>query len=186
MSLVPNSSLYYGSAERFDRIDVSKERGFQDFGKGFYMSVDRRQTIGMMHKKFEEAMGRRLNGFSVGLEKVLYRIDIDEAVLGELKIKTFSSADLEWVDFILRCRQVNGTLHDYDLVIGPTADDDTRLLMKNYVDGVYGDPDDPAAKNTLLRLLKPERLGVQWFVSKQSVVDRLVRDLVVVDWKECI
>ena len=44
----------------------------------------------------------------------------------------------------------------------------------------------PAAKNTLLRLLKPERLGVQWFVSKQSVFDRLVRDLVVVDWKECI
>ena len=81
---------------------------------------------------------------------------------------------------------MDGTLHDYDLVIGPTADDDTRLLMKNYVDGVYGDPDDPAAKNTLLRLLKPERLGVQWFVSKQSVVDRLVRDLVAVDWKECI
>ena len=33
---------------------------------------------------------------------------------------------------------------------------------------------------------KPERLGIQWFVSKQSVVDRLVRNLVVVDWKECI
>mgnify|MGYP003322569632 CR=1 FL=1 len=186
MLLSPNSSLYHGSAERFKHIDVAKGRGFKDFGKGFYMSVDRRQAIGMMHKKFEEATGRRLNGSSDGLEKVLYRIDINEAVLGELKIKTFPSADIEWVDFILRCRQVDGTLHDYDLVIGPTADDDTRLLMKNYIDGVYGDLDDPAAKNTLLRLLKPERLGVQWFVSKQSVVDRLVRNLVVVDWKECI
>ena len=71
-------------------------------------------------------------------------------------------------------------------MVGPTADDDTRLLMKNYVDGVYGDPDDPAAKETLLRLLKPERLGVQVFVGSQGVADKVIKDLHIIDWRECV
>ena len=99
-------------------------------------------------------------------------------MLASLKVKVFSVADESWLDFILLCRRVDGVPHDYDVVIGPTADDDTRLLLKNFIDGVYGEPDDPAAKATLLRLLKPERLGIQWFVGKQSVADRLIKSLV--------
>ena len=58
--------------------------------------------------------------------------------------------------------------------------------MKNYVDGVYGDPDDPAAKETLLRLLKPERLGIQVFVGSQGVADKVIKDLHIIDWRECV
>ena len=42
-------ALFHGSAVEFKRIDVSKGRGRKDFGKGFYMSVDRNQAVGMMH-----------------------------------------------------------------------------------------------------------------------------------------
>jgi len=28
--------------------------------------------------------------------------------------------------------------HDYDMVIGPTADDDTAFCLKAYWDGLYG------------------------------------------------
>lgn len=184
MSLVVPEFLYHGSAVAFRRIDVRKGRAYKDFGKGFYMSVDRNQAVGMMHKKFDELVSRGFGDSEIELKKSLYRISLDHAFLGELKVKEFSCPNLEWLDFILMCRQIDGVPHDYDVVIGPTADDDTRLLLKNYIDGVYGEPDDPDAKNTLLRLLKPERLGIQWFVGKQGVIDRLVLKLEPVDW-EC-
>lgn len=184
-SAVPDF-LYHGSAVAFKAVDVRKGRGYKDFGKGFYMSTDRAQAIGMMHKKFDELIGRRLAEEKVPLKKTLYRITLDGDVLRGLKVKVFEKADSEWLDFVLMCRQVDGVPHGYDVVIGPTADDDTRLLLKNYIDGVYGDSDDSEAKATLLRLLKPERLGVQWFVGSQSVVDRLVCKLEPVDWRECL
>lgn len=178
MSVAVPDILYHGSACAFVRPDVSKGRPYKDFGKGFYMSVDREQAIGMMHKKFAELFARRLNDSVPSVRKVLYRVVIDTEMLASLKVKVFSAADESWLDFILLCRRVDGVPHDYDVVIGPTADDDTRLLLKNFIDGVYGEPDDPAAKATLLRLLKPERLGIQWFVGKQSVADRLIKSLV--------
>lgn len=174
MSSVAPNFLYHGSASSFAKPDVAKGRPYKDFGKGFYMSVDREQAIGMMHKKFAEVFSRKLEGVTPNVKKTLYRIAIDSELLTTLKVKIFATADEAWLDFILFCRRVNGVPHDFDVVIGPTADDDTRLLLKNYVDGVYGDPDDPQAKATLLRLLKPERLGTQWFIGKQGVLDRLI------------
>ena len=178
--------LYHGSAVVFKAVDVRKGRGYKDFGKGFYMSVDRAQAIGMMHKKYDELLSRRLPDLSCFPTKTLYRISLNERVLNGLKVKAFELADAEWLDFVLLCRQIDGVPHDFDVVIGPTADDDTRLLIKNYLDGVYGDFDDLAAKETLLRLLKPERLGVQWFVGSQSVADQLISKLEPIDWRECL
>ena len=183
MSLVVPEFLYHGSAVAFRRIDVQKGRAYKDFGKGFYMSVDRNQAVGMMHKKFDELMSRGFGGSEIELKKSLYRISLDQAFLKELKVKEFTHPNVDWLDFVLMCRQTDGVPHDYDVVIGPTADDDTRLLLKNFIDGVYGDPDDPDAKNTLLRLLKPERLGVQWFIGKQGIIDQLIVKIEHVDWE---
>ena len=41
-------------------------------------------------------------------------------------------------------------------------------------------------RDTLLRLLKPERLGVQWFVRSQSIVDRLIKRFEIVAWRDCL
>lgn len=175
--------LYHGSATRFTRPDVAKGRAYKDFGKGFYMSIDRAQAVGMMHKKYAELFSRKLEKNGVEPAKTLYRITIDGEYLKTLKTKVFPVADEAWLDFVLLCRRVDGVPHDYDVVIGPTADDDTRLLLKNYIDGVYGDPDDSESKTTLLRLLKPERLGVQWFVGRQSVADKLIAKFEVEEWE---
>ena len=50
--------LYYGTVSEILKIDVSSGRGRKDFGKGFYMSVTKRQAIGMMHKKYRETIRR--------------------------------------------------------------------------------------------------------------------------------
>ena len=67
---------------------------------------------------------------------------LDENAVSELEIKFFDTADLEWLDFILMCREKGGMPHDYDIVVGPTADDDTALCLKAYWDGLYGKAED--------------------------------------------
>lgn len=177
--------LYHGTVSDIQQINVKLGRGRKDFGRGFYMAVSKNQAIGMMHKKYREAVrrsrGKRENSFS---EK-LYEIVLDGQILSELHIKLFESADLEWLDFILMCRKKGGMPHDFDLVIGPTADDDTALCLKAYWDGLYGKPGTVEAMRILLNNLETENLGVQYFIGKQEVADRLIISMKEVDWRRC-
>lgn len=178
-------TLYHGTIFQIDRIDVSKGHGNRDFGKGFYMATSRGQAIGMMHKKYREAIVK-LGGKS-GQEKLserLYELKIDIEAVNALKVKVFEHADMEWLDFILMCREQGGTPHDFDCVIGPTADDNTLLCLRTYWQGFYGDIGSDEAKEVLLRNLEPENLGVQCFVGRQEVADRIVKGIVEVDWSK--
>jgi len=174
--------LYHGSAFAFSRIDVSKGRDRKDFGKGFYMAFSRAQAIGMMNKKYDEAVG--FFGEDAGsFARKLYRIGLDVDALRSLRIKEFPIADIEWFDFVLMCRASKGVPHDYDVVIGPTADDNTNFVLKNFLDGFYGDVFSIQAKATALSALEPETLGVQLYTGSQSVADRIVSSIAEDDWR---
>jgi len=84
---------------------------------------------------------------------------------------------LEWLDFVLKCRDCETVPHDYDLVIGPTADDNTTLCLKYYKDGVYGKVGSYDAKELLLKNLEVENLGIQYYIGKQEVADKLILTL---------
>lgn len=175
--------LYHGTVSEIQRVDVKLGRGRKDFGKGFYMAVSKSQAVGMMHKKYREAVrrsrGKQENVFS---EK-LYEIVLDEQILSELKIKVFENADLEWLDFVLMCREQGGMPHDFDMVIGPTADDDTAFCLKAYWDGLYGKIGTLEARKTLLNNLETENLGIQYFIGKQEVADKVIVGMKAIDWR---
>ena len=175
--------LYHGTVTPFSAIDVGKGRDRKDFGKGFYMAFSRAQAIGMMHKKYKEMIGIFGNGVG-DLKKTLYKIKISAENFAGLKIKEFSEADVEWFDFVLMCRAVKGMPHDYDVVIGPTADDNTNFVLKNFLDGFYGDIFSAKAKNDALADLEPETLGVQLYSGKQSVVNKIVLSMEIDDWSK--
>ncbi|MDE5747559.1 MAG: DUF3990 domain-containing protein, partial [Acetatifactor sp.] len=168
------TTLYHGTVSEIKQIDVSLGRGRKDFGRGFYMAVSKSQAVGMMYKKYRETIrrnrGRRTETFS----ERLYEIKLDADVMRELKIKIFDNADLEWLDFVLDCREKGGVPHNYDVVIGPTADDDTALCLKTYWDGLYGKVGSETARRTLLNNLETDNLGIQYFVGKQEVADKLI------------
>ncbi|MBQ9623646.1 MAG: DUF3990 domain-containing protein, partial [Treponema sp.] len=166
--------LYRGTAEKIQKIDVLKGRNNKDFGKGFYMAVTKSQAIGMMHKKYREAVLRRPNAPKGTFSEILYEITIDSEYAKTLNIKYFKTADEEWLDFILMCRETGGLPHNYDLVIGPTADDDTMFCLNSYWRGFYGEVGSDEAKEKLLGFLEPENLGTQYFVGKQDIADRLI------------
>ena len=177
-------SFFHGSAVEFKRIDVSRGRGRKDFGKGFYMALSVDQAIGMMHKKYRESVSRRRDHRPGAYKEVLYRIELNAELLNDLHVKVFESADMEWLNFILMCRPAEGVPHDYDVVIGPTADDDTNRALKFYYDGTYGNPGTEEAKQMLLRVLETDKLGRQLYVASQSVADRLVKRFESIDWRQ--
>ena len=176
-------TLYHGTIFQIDRIDVSRGQNNKDFGKGFYMAMSKSQAIGMMHKKYREATIRR--GSGSGQERFserLYKIEIDSEVANTLHVKHFTQANMEWLDFILKCREQGGTPHDYDLVIGPTADDNTLLCLRTYWQEFYGEVGSCEAKEILLKNLEPENLGRQCFIGKQEVADKVIKDFEEIDW----
>lgn len=177
------TTLYHGTASEIQKVDVELGRGSKDFGRGFYMAVSKNQAVGMMHKKYREAVRRSKGKLENAFSERLYEITLDEKVVSELEIKIFDTTDLEWLDFVLSCREKGGIPHDYDIVIGPTADDDTALCLKAYWDGLYGKTGSEAAKRILLNNLETENLGIQYFVGKQEVADKVIADIKLIDWR---
>lgn len=184
MNILPRISevLYHGTIDLFSKVDVAKGRGNKDFGKGFYMAVDKNQALGMMEKKFREAVRRSRNKDSKYFSKVLYEIRLDKNVLPDLKIKYFFEPDMDWINFVIECRRNSNYSHVYDLVIGPTADDNTTLCFKNYFDGMYSNSrTDEEAREFLLKNLETDNLGIQYFIGKQEIADRLISSIKIIN-----
>ena len=175
--------LYHGTVSLIHKVDVTKGRGRKDFGKGFYMAESKQQAIGMMHKKYKESIVRNRNKLRTEYSKRLYEIHLDVESIAKLKVKIFPKADIEWLDFILMCREQGDMPHDYDLVIGPTADDDTMLCLKSYRDGLYGKVGTVFAKKRLLEYLETENLGIQYYIGKQDVANKLIVEIKEIDWE---
>lgn len=63
--------------------------------------------------------------------------ELNDIALKELNVKIFEGYTQEWAEFILNNRQnaTDQSAHNYDIVIGPIADDaigtQIRLLTKN-------------------------------------------------------
>ena len=145
--------LYHGTISQIEHIDVKRGRGNKDFGKGFYMAVSRQQAIGMMHKKYKEAVRRSRNKKNLSFEERHYEITLDKKYLETITIKQFETADQEWLDFVLLCRENGGK-------VGSSQ-----------------------AKTILLNNLEPENLGIQYYVGKQMVVDRLISSMKEIQWR---
>jgi len=88
-------------------------------------------------------------------------------------VKEFTDADLVWMKFILGNRSVRDRTHDYDIVTGPTANDDTSVVLKAYFDGLYGDIDSGTAIETALRLIEADKLPPQIYFSDNESVKLL-------------
>lgn len=158
--------LYHGTtlSNRFNYIDISKGRGFKDFGKGFYLAYSKKQSVGMA---LRSERIRKLNVKS-NQKGVIYTYHTNSSVLKDLKVKVFDTADLEWLEFVLKCRSSKYTPHDYDIVVGPTADDSTAICINNYREGLYGNPDSIKSKSVLLSNLEVYNLGVQVFIGTEA------------------
>ena len=132
-------TLYHGTNGDIESIDLTRGMRYKDFGKGFYLTPDKTTAIRMAQKK------ARLFGGSA----TLITYEMDENVLhSDLKVKVFpEKACVEWLVFVdaNRDRKNVMPIHDFDIVIGPIADDGVVLQLTNFREGIYT-PEQAAAQ----------------------------------------
>ena len=132
-------TLYHGTNADIGAIDLTRGLRHKDFGKGFYLTPDRTTAIRMAQKK------ARLFGGTPTL--ITYEMD-EAALYSDLKVKIFpEKACVEWLVFVdaNRDRKTTKPIHDYDIVIGPIADDGVVLQLTNFREGIYS-PEQAAAQ----------------------------------------
>ena len=124
-------TLYHGTNQDIEAIDLSRGLRHKDFGKGFYVTPDKPTAIRMAQKKARLFKGKAT--------LITYGLD-EEALQSDLKIKVFpEKACVEWLLFVdaNRDRKNEKSIHDYDIVIGPIANDGVVLQLTNYREGIY-------------------------------------------------
>ena len=149
--------LYHGTNADFDHISLTIGLRHKDFGWGFYLTPDRNTAVRMAQKK------ARLFGGTPTL--ITYELD-EAALTSDLKVKVFpEKACVEWLLFVDANRDRKNTepIHDYDIVIGPIADDGVVLQLTNYRQGIYS-PEEAA------RLLQDRYLDQQYYFGTERAV----------------
>lgn len=157
--------LYHGTNADIETIDLSQGLRYKDFGMGFYATPDKTTAIRMAQKR-----ARLFGG-----KATLITYEFNEAALSsDLKIKRFpEKASVEWFLFINenRDRKNLSPIHDYDIVIGPIADDGVALQLTNYREGIYS-PEQAAL------LLQDKYLDQQYFFGSSKALQYLKKESV--------
>ena len=149
--------LYHGSNLEIEAPRLLKNQRNLDFGRGFYTTSDYKQAV-----SWAQRTARIRNE---GKACVSY-YEIEEIALDKLKILRFDKADNEWLDFVAANRKGNAPQDDWDLIIGPVANDQTFPTILLYLDG-YLD-----AESTIKRLLT-QKLSDQFTFKTELALSNL-------------
>ena len=171
-------TLYHGSIYDFEKIDVTQGKPNKDFGRGFYTSRTEQHAVNLARRN-QQIEQNRLSLLPVAhihksVNAWLYVYKFDTLKLDRLNVKEFKQADLEWVDFIVENRTNPNPHHNYDIVIGPTANDDTLITIAALLNRTYGDPKSDRAKELFLEFILVDKLPHQMFFGTDKATSLLI------------
>lgn len=119
--------LYHGSTVSVKNPSLRLGRRNTDFGKGFYTTTD-----------FEQAarwacIRSKRDGSDVSIVSV-FEIDDNLLQSNAMKIMEYHGATESWLNFVVNNRR-SAPLHDYDIVLGPVANDNLYATISMYENG---------------------------------------------------
>lgn len=154
--------LYHGTNIVFDKIDLRKSKPNKDFGQGFYLSPDYGQALNMAKIKMEQQQEG---------EPVVMEFEVEEENMNDLHTLVFDDYSEQWAEFILanRNNSTGAPVHDYDIVIGPIANDRVGVQIWKYENQLID-------MSTLVSKLKYMKgLTVQYFFGTEKALVILKR-----------
>ena len=145
--------LYHGSFVPVKKpMIVTSERG-RDFGNAFYLTPIKEQAERMAIRKKKIAKSNKC--FVTVFE---WNEDKDN-----FNYKCFNEPDLEWLEMIIKCRNVSNFKHGFDIVEGKIADDSVGETILFVMDGIL-------SKEDALNRLKFQKINSQIaFCSEKSL-----------------
>jgi len=146
--------LYHGSYTAIERPDLSFSRNTTDFGKGFYTT-----TIQSQAEKWAGRFKRRQGSGVVSV----YEINEDELRKNE-SVLEFDTYSVEWLDYIIKCRQ-GLSADDFSFVIGGIANDDVfntlTIYFRGYIDKIEA-----------LKRLRYEKPNIQYCFKTRNIIEK--------------
>lgn len=152
--------LHHGTNIDFGEIQLSKCLPYKDFGRGFYLTPSKRRArLRALDKIDKEHYG----------VPVVISYDFDKAELNNMKVLRFDTCTEQWLDFILKNRnRKTYKPHDYDVVIGPVADDGVINSISLYESKVIN-------RSELLKRIEGKKGYIQYSFCTQKAIDKLQR-----------
>jgi hypothetical protein len=120
-------TIYHGGTDIVETPRILTAYTGRGFGAGFYTTEIREQA---------EKWARRQARSRKQPEAVLNIYEFDNALLQKIKVRTFGDYTMDWLDFVVECRQNAAFRHEYDLVIGKIANDAVGETIQAVVDGL--------------------------------------------------
>ncbi|MBO6074416.1 MAG: DUF3990 domain-containing protein [Paludibacteraceae bacterium] len=153
--------LYHGSTVDIPRIDLQKSKPNKDFGRAFYLSANYDQAMEMAQFKAEFAE----------LPPIVNVYRFDEKLLREFNYKRFETYTEEWAHFVYnhRTEPQGRTLHDYDVVFGPIANDTIGAQITRFKQGYI------SFEQFLQRIQYPKGITFQYAFCTQRAIDKLIK-----------
>ena len=153
--------LYHGSTIDIQSVDLAKSKPNKDFGRAFYLSDDRQQALDMaqFRAEFEET------------DPVVNVYEFDETLFQEFRYKRFETYTMEWAHFVYdhRTEPQGLTLHDYDIIYGPIANDRVGAQIARYKQGYI------TFEEFLSRIQYIKGITFQYAFCTQRVIDKLMK-----------
>lgn len=153
--------LYHGTNAVIQNIDLNESRVGKDFGLGFYLTPDKQVAQRQAERKFEQ--------YGVG-NACVYEYIFDDNAQQSLKVLHFDSYTMEWARFVLmnRKKRTRTQIHDYDIVIGPIADDVIGYQIRRVEEGII-------TEEQFLDEIKYHTVTIQYMFATDKAVQLLQR-----------
>ncbi len=121
--------LYHGSNIAVQNPKILESDRRLDFGTGFYLTSSLSQAERWAKITTER---RKIGKATVSV------FEIDENLFNTLKILHFEKADKNWLEYVSKNRKNLPIQNDdFDLIIGPVANDKTMPVISLYFSGIY-------------------------------------------------
>lgn len=116
--------LYHGTNAEIEAIDLNMSKVGKDFGCGFYLTPD------LVTAKNQAQRRADIDGGN----PVVNVYEFDEALLADMAVVRYDGYSTQWAEFVKanRNNRSRTQLHDFDIVIGPIANDDIGMQMRKF------------------------------------------------------
>lgn len=131
---------------------------FKDFGQAFYLT-----TILVQAREMAKKIADRFGG-----TPCVNAFDFDDRDLSSLNVKIFNHPDREWAEFVManRSRGKEHPADEFDLIIGPVANDDIATLFRTYEIGII-------TLDELVQGMKSRKLNNQYAFRSECAISHL-------------
>ena len=146
--------LFHGSNVEVSSPHLMPQTRALDFGRAFYLTSD----VDQASKWAQTSVLRRGEG-----NALVSVYELNDEVFAQLNVLRFVAPDADWLRYVTDNRMGRASEADYDIVVGPVANDNTMPVLNLFFKGAYSE------EETLCRLL-PQRLKDQYAFKTENAL----------------